>query len=86
MTTANRVVSFCVHWGVAEWGLVFFVAHCHESATEDGSDEVVDRALALGLKLRPEYLDQVIEDIKKEQNFFEGRVTEYRSGSTLSWD
>lgn len=29
---------------------------------------LVDRAMALGLKLRPEYLDQVIEDIKKEQN------------------
>ena len=29
---------------------------------------LVDRALSLGLKLRPEYLDQVIEDIKKEQN------------------
>jgi peptidyl-prolyl cis-trans isomerase SurA len=29
---------------------------------------LVDRASALGLKLRPEYLDQVIEDIKKEQN------------------
>lgn len=29
---------------------------------------LVDRAAALGLKLRPEYLDQVIEDIKKEQN------------------
>lgn len=29
---------------------------------------LVDRAVALGLKLRPEYLDQVIDDIKKEQN------------------
>jgi parvulin-like peptidyl-prolyl isomerase len=29
---------------------------------------LVDRAAALGVKLRPEYLDQVIEDIKKEQN------------------
>ncbi|MEO8499281.1 MAG: peptidyl-prolyl cis-trans isomerase [Vicinamibacteria bacterium] len=29
---------------------------------------LVDRAAALGLKLRPEYLDQVIDDIKKEQN------------------
>ena len=29
---------------------------------------LVDRASALGIKLRPEYLDQVIEDIKKEQN------------------
>lgn len=29
---------------------------------------LVDRAAALGFKLRPEYLDQVIEDIKKEQN------------------
>jgi parvulin-like peptidyl-prolyl isomerase len=29
---------------------------------------LVDRASTLGLKLRPEYLDQVIEDIKKEQN------------------
>lgn len=29
---------------------------------------LVDRAAALGMKLRPEYLDQVIEDIKKEQN------------------
>jgi peptidyl-prolyl cis-trans isomerase SurA len=28
---------------------------------------LVDRAAALGFKLRPEYLDQVIEDIKKEQ-------------------
>lgn len=29
---------------------------------------LVDRASSLGLKLRTEYLDQVIEDIKKEQN------------------
>lgn len=29
---------------------------------------LVDRAAALGIKLRPDYLDQVIEDIKKEQN------------------
>lgn len=29
---------------------------------------LVDRASILGLKLRPEYLDQVIDDIKKEQN------------------
>ncbi|MEO8361245.1 MAG: peptidyl-prolyl cis-trans isomerase [Vicinamibacteria bacterium] len=29
---------------------------------------LVDRAGTLGLKLRPEYLDQVIDDIKKEQN------------------
>ena len=29
---------------------------------------LVDRAAALGMKLRSEYLDQVIEDIKKEQN------------------
>lgn len=28
---------------------------------------LVDRAATLGLKLRPEYLDQVIDDIKKEQ-------------------
>ena len=25
-------------------------------------------------------------DLGKEKNFFESRVTEYRSGSTLSWD
>jgi peptidyl-prolyl cis-trans isomerase SurA len=37
---------------------------------EEAMDDLllVDRANALGLKLRPEYLDQVIEDIKKEQN------------------
>jgi parvulin-like peptidyl-prolyl isomerase len=29
---------------------------------------LVDRAAALGMKLRPEYLDQVLDDIKKEQN------------------
>lgn len=29
---------------------------------------LADRAATLGFKLRPEYLDQVIEDIKKEQN------------------
>ncbi len=29
---------------------------------------LVDRAASLGMKLRSEYLDQVIEDIKKEQN------------------
>lgn len=29
---------------------------------------LVDRAAALGFKLRPEYLDEVIADIKKEQN------------------
>lgn len=25
-------------------------------------------------------------DLKKEKNFFETRVTEYRTGGTLSWD
>jgi ribonucleoside-diphosphate reductase beta chain len=25
-------------------------------------------------------------DLKKETNFFEGRVTEYQSGGALSWD
>lgn len=37
---------------------------------EEAMEELllVDRAAALGMKLRPEYLDQVIEDIKKEQN------------------
>ena len=37
---------------------------------EEAMEELllVDRASALGIKLRPEYLDQVIEDIKKEQN------------------
>lgn len=25
-------------------------------------------------------------DLRKEKNFFESRVTEYRSGATLSWD
>jgi ribonucleoside-diphosphate reductase beta chain len=25
-------------------------------------------------------------DLGKEKNFFESRVTEYRSGATLSWD
>jgi ribonucleoside-diphosphate reductase beta chain len=25
-------------------------------------------------------------DLKKEKNFFETRVTEYQSGSTLNWD
>lgn len=29
---------------------------------------LVDRGLALGLKLRPESVDQIVEDIKKEQN------------------
>ena len=37
---------------------------------EEAMEELllVDRAAALGMKLRPEYLDQVIDDIKKEQN------------------
>ena len=25
-------------------------------------------------------------DLKKEKNFFETRVTEYQSGSSLTWD
>ena len=25
-------------------------------------------------------------DLRKEKNFFESRVTDYRSGSTLTWD
>ena len=31
------------------------------------------------------WMSEVI-DLRKEKNFFETRVTEYRSGGTLSWD
>jgi len=47
-----------------------FLRQNNAKLLEEAMEELllVDRAMALGLKLRPEYLDQVIEDIKKEQN------------------
>lgn len=47
-----------------------FLRQNNAKLLEEAMEELllVDRAVALGLKLRPEYLDQVIEDIKKEQN------------------
>jgi parvulin-like peptidyl-prolyl isomerase len=47
-----------------------FLRQNNAKLLEEAMEELllVDRAAALGLKLRSEYLDQVIEDIKKEQN------------------
>jgi peptidyl-prolyl cis-trans isomerase SurA len=47
-----------------------FLRQNNAKLLEEAMEELllVDRAMTLGLKLRPEYLDQVIEDIKKEQN------------------
>ena len=55
---------------VPEGEIEVFLRQNNAKFLEEAMDELllVDRAAALGLKLRPEYLDQVIEDIKKEQN------------------
>lgn len=47
-----------------------FLRQNNAKLLDDAMEELllVDRAGILGLKLRPEYLDQVIDDIKKEQN------------------
>ena len=55
---------------VPEGDIESFLRQNNARLLEEAMEELllVDRAAALGLKLRPEYLDQVIEDIKKEQN------------------
>lgn len=55
---------------VPEGEIEAFLRQNNAKLLDEAMEELllVDRALALGLKLRPEYLDQVIEDIKKEQN------------------
>ncbi len=55
---------------VPEGEIEAFLRQNNAKLLEEAMDELllVDRAAALGLKLRPEYLDQVIEDIKKEQS------------------
>jgi peptidyl-prolyl cis-trans isomerase SurA len=47
-----------------------FLRQNNAKLLEEAMEELllVDRAATLGMRLRPEYLDQVIEDIKKEQN------------------
>ena len=44
-----------------------FLRQNNAKLLEEAMEELllVDRAVTLGLKLRPEYLDQVIDDIKK---------------------
>jgi parvulin-like peptidyl-prolyl isomerase len=55
---------------VPEGEIEAFLRQNNAKLLEEAMEELllVDRAAALGLKLRPEYLDQVIDDIKKEQN------------------
>ena len=55
---------------VPEEEIEAFLRQNNAKLLEEAMEELllVDRAAALGLKLRPEYLDQVIDDIKKEQN------------------
>ena len=55
---------------VPEGEVEAFLRQNNARLLEEAMEELllVDRAAALGLKLRPEYLDQVIDDIKKEQN------------------
>lgn len=55
---------------VPEGEIESFLRQNNAKLLEEAMEELllVDRAAALGLKLRPEYLDQVIDDIKKEQN------------------
>lgn len=55
---------------VPEGEIESFLRQNNAKLLDEAMEELllVDRAAALGLKLRAEYLDQVIEDIKKEQN------------------
>ena len=55
---------------VPEGEIEAFLRQNNAKLLDEAMEELllVDRATALGLKLKPEYLDQVIEDIKKEQN------------------
>ncbi len=55
---------------ISEGEIEAFLRQNNARLLDEAMEELllVDRAAALGLKLRPEYLDQVIEDIKKEQN------------------
>ena len=55
---------------VPEGEIEVFLRENNARLLEEAMEELllVDRAAALGFKLRPEYLDQVIEDIKKEQS------------------
>jgi len=56
--------------GVPEGEIEAFLREHNAQLLEEAMEELllVDRASAMGFKLRPEYLDQVLEDIKKEQN------------------
>lgn len=55
---------------VPEGEIEAFLRQNNAKLLEEAMEELllVDRAATLGMKLRPEYLDQVVEDIKKEQN------------------
>ena len=55
---------------VPEGEIEAFLRQNNAKLLDEAMEELllVDRAAALGMKLRPEYLDSVIEDIKKEQN------------------
>jgi parvulin-like peptidyl-prolyl isomerase len=47
-----------------------FLRENNQRLLDEAMEELllIDRGLALGLKLRPEAIDQIVEDIKKEQN------------------
>jgi len=55
---------------VPEGEIEAFLRQNNAKLLDEAMEELllVDRAATLGMKLRSEYLDQVIEDIKKEQN------------------
>ncbi len=55
---------------VPEGEVEAFLRQNNARLLEEAMEELllVDRAAALGFKLRPEYVDQFIDDIKKEQN------------------
>lgn len=55
---------------VPEGEIEAFLRQNNARLLEEAMEELllVDRAASLGMKLRAEYLDQVIDDIKKEQN------------------
>lgn len=55
---------------------------CNRRLTQIGLPEIYDRKTARNTF---EWMSEMI-DLKKEKNFFETRVTEYQSGSSLSWD
>lgn len=55
---------------------------CNRRLTQIGLQEIYEKHTARNTF---EWMSEMI-DLKKEKNFFETRVTEYQSGSSLSWD